>query len=60
MNPDTMLRMTDDGDTFECTWASFAEANADTPSVVAEVAALAVGERVTLAGGGLVEVERVS
>jgi hypothetical protein len=55
-----MLRMTDDGDTFECTWASFAEANADTPSVVAEVAALAVGERVTLAGGGLVEVERVS
>jgi hypothetical protein len=50
--------MTDDGDTFECTWASFAEANADTPGVVAEVAALAAGDSVTL--GFDVKVERVS
>jgi hypothetical protein len=58
MNPDAILRMTDDGDTFECTWASFAEANADTPGVVAEVAALAAGDSVTL--GFDVKVERVS
>jgi hypothetical protein len=59
MSPDAMLRMTDDGDTFECSWASFAEANADTPDVVAEVAVLQVGESMMLAGGGLVQIERV-